>query len=136
MAVLGHGPRPRDLTVNTNGQDEKPEQEPTLEIISHNDGGYFVGVRDEHGLWPFQSEVFHSTEEAERELAELSGPLPYEALCAECKAGIAEQEFLDSGVISGLWACPCSGNSLLFPRSQTVEESVKRIQVFMKRRGV
>lgn len=121
--------------MNTNGQDEKPEEEPTLEIISHNDGGYFVGVRDEIGVWPFQSEVFHSREEAEKELSELNAPLPYEALCPECKAGIAEQEFLDSGVVSGLWACPCSENSLLFPRSRTVEESVKEIQGFMKQRG-
>jgi hypothetical protein len=136
MAALEDKVHDRDLTMNSNGLDERPEEEPKLEIISHNDGGYFVGVRDENGVWPFQSEVFHSREEADKKLSELNAPLPYEALCEECKTGIAEQEFLDSRVVSGLWACPCSENSLLFPRSQTVEESVMEIQEFVKQRVV
>ena len=121
--------------MKTNGQDGKPDEKPTLEIISHRNGGYFIGIRDENGVWPFQSEVFDTREEAEKKLSELNAPLPYEALCPECKAGYSEQEFLKLDSVSGLWACPCSQNSLLFPRSQTVEESVKEIQEFMKQRG-
>ncbi len=121
--------------MTTNGHDGKPDEGHTLQIISHSNGGYFVGVRDEIGVWPFRSDPFHTWEEAEEELSELSAPLTYEALCAECKAGFTEQEFLKADIVSGLWACPCSGNSLLFPHSQTVEESVRQIQEFMKQRG-
>ena len=115
-------------------QDKKSDDKPTLEIISHGNGGYFVGVQDEQGVWPFQSEVFHTREEAEKELSELSPPLPYEALCEDCKTGFSQQEFLKADIASGLWACPCSEKSLLFPRSQSLEESIRRIQEFTKQR--
>ena len=73
--------------MRTNGPDSKPDETPTLEIISHDSGGYFIGIRDEIGIWPFQSEVFHSRETAETMLSELNASLPYEALCSGCKAG-------------------------------------------------
>ena len=122
--------------MKTNGQDEKPDEKPTLEIFSHRNGGCFVGIRDKNGVWPFQSEIFDIREEAEKSLSELNAPLQYDALCPECKAGYTEQEFLKLDIVSGLWACPCSPNSLLFPRSQTVEESVKEIQEFRSSVGV
>ena len=121
--------------MQTNGQDGKPDEKRTLEIIAHRNGGCFIGIIDETGVWPFQSEIFDTIQEAERRLSELNAPLPYEALCQDCKAGYTEQEFSKLDAVSGLWACPCSKNSLLFPSSQTVEESVKKIQEFMKQRG-
>ena len=122
--------------MRTNGPDSKSDESPTLEIISHDSGGYFIRIRDEDGAWPFQSDVFDCKERAEAMLSELNAPLPYETLCSGCKAGYTEQQFAELGVVSGLWACPCSENSLLFPRSKTVEESVQAIQEFMAARGV
>lgn len=121
--------------MKTNGPESKPDETPKLEIILHSSGGYFIGIRDENGTWPFQSDVFDSREEAETMLSELNAPLPYETLCPGCKAGFTEQQFSELGAASGLWACPCSQNSLLFPSSKTVEESVKQIQEFMAQRG-
>ena len=121
--------------MSSNGQDGKPDEKPTLEIISHTNGGCFIGIRDENGVWPFQSEIFDTREEAEQKLSELNAPLLYEALCPDCQAGYTEQAFLKLDVVSGLWACPCSQNSLLFPRSQTVEEAVRQIQKVMKQDG-
>lgn len=121
--------------MTTNGQDEIPAEKPKLEIIAYRNGGCIIGVNDEDGAWPFQSEIFDSWEEAERRLSQLNTPLPYEALCTDCKAGYTEQDFMRLEAVSGLWACPCSKNSLLFPSSQTVEESIKKIQEFMQQRG-
>ncbi len=121
--------------MRTDEPDSKPDENPTLEIILHDSGGYFIGIRDEDGTWPFQSDVVGSWEEAETLLLELNAPLPYEALCQSCKAGYTEQQFSELGVASGLWACPCSQNSLLFPRPKTVEESVQAIQEYMAQRG-
>ncbi len=121
--------------MRTDEPDSKPDENPTLEIILHDSGGYFIGIRDEDGTWPFQSDFFDSREKAEALLSELNAPWPYEALCPGCKAGYTEQQYSELGVVSGLWACPCSQNSLLFPRSKTVEESVKAIQEFMAQRG-
>ncbi len=116
-------------------QDEKSEEGPTLQVVSARDGGFLVGVADENGRWPFQSETFETRDAAEKKLAELNAPLPYEVLCDDCRAGVTRQEFLQMAPVAGLWACPCSPNSLLFPRSRTVEESVRRIQEFVAQRG-
>ncbi len=121
--------------MNTTRPDGTSDEAPRLEIMKHGSGGYFIGVRDESGTWPFQSDVFDCKERAEAMLSELNAPLPYETLCSGCKAGYTEQQFAELGVVSRLWACPCSENSLLFPRSKTVEESVQAIQEFMAQRG-
>ncbi|TWU67689.1 hypothetical protein [Crateriforma conspicua] len=120
--------------MNFDRQDGKPDEGPTLEIFSSPSGGCFIGIKDEMGVWPFRSEMFDSAVEAEQRLAELNAPLPYESLCPDCQAGYTEQAFLKLGVISGLWACPCSPNSLLFPPSQSLEESIKAIHDFMTSR--